>query len=55
MLRRLATLALFLAALPAIAGEQPKGDLTWVTDLDAAASQAVREDKPLIAYFTFDT
>ncbi len=42
-------------SVPCVAGEEPKGDIDWVRDMDAAVKQSKDTGKPLIAYFTFDT
>lgn len=35
---------------------EPAEGIAWFDgDLDAAQAQAVREDRPLMAYFTFET
>ena len=52
----LVAIALAASSAPAAeAGGEPKGDITWVRELDEARKIAAREGKPIMAYFTFET
>ena len=51
--------SLLLAALlpQAATGQEygpPKGGIKWTLDLDTALQRSAKENKPVIAYFTFD-